>query len=96
MAHSDVAGVGIIVSEKREVFITGHFEYDRGTLLFEYERDLTAGMNPHVPDNYFEDDDPHKDPIVRWRSHASLFYTNWLNYYVYQETYYDIENIGRD
>ena len=96
MAHSDVAGVGIIVSEKREVFITGHFEYDGGTLLFEYERDLAAGMDPHVPDNYFEDDDPHKDPIVRWRSHASLFYTNWLNYYVYQETYSDIENIGRD
>ena len=96
MAHSDVAGVGIIVSEKREVFITGHFEYDGGTLLFEYERDLAAGMDHHVPDNYFEDDDPHKDPIVRWRSHASLFYTNWLNYYVYQETYYDIENIGRD
>lgn len=96
IALSDESGVGIVVSEKREVFITGHFEYDRGTLLFEYERDLAAGKNPHVPDNYFEDDDPHNDPIVRWRSHATLFYTNWLNYYVYQETYYDLERIGRE
>lgn len=94
-AQSDASGVGIVISEKRQVFITGHFEYDRGTLLFEYERDLAAGMNPHVPDNYFEDDDPCKDPIVRWRGHATLFYTNWLNYYVYQETAYDINEIGK-
>jgi len=96
LATSDDSGVGIVVSERNQVFITGHFEYDRGTLAYEYERDLNAGMNPHIPDNYFEDDDPHKDPIVRWRGHATMFFTNWLNYNVYQETPFDIDEIGRD
>ena len=96
VASSPVSGVGIVVSEKNEVFITGHFEYDRGTLAYEYERDMNAGMNPHVPDNYFEDDDPTKDPVFRWRSHATLFFTNWLNYHVYQQTPYDIEQIGKE
>lgn len=95
VSSSDDAGVGIVLSEKNEIFITGHFEYDRGTLAYEYERDLAAGKNPHIPDNYFEDDDPHKDPVVRWRGHATLFFTNWLNYYVYQRTPYDIDTIGR-
>ena len=96
LATSDDSGVGLVVSERNQVFITGHFEYDRGTLAYEYERDLNAGMNPHIPDNYFEDDDPHKDPIVRWRGHATMFFTNWLNYNVYQETPFDIDEIGRD
>ena len=96
VASSPVSGVGIVLSEKNEVFITGHFEYDRGTLAYEYERDMNAGMNPHVPDNYFEDDDPTKDPVFRWRSHATLFFTNWLNYHVYQQTPYDIEQIGKE
>ena len=96
LATSDDSGVGIVVSERNQVFITGHFEYDRGTLAYEYERDLNAGMNPHIPDNYFEDDDPHKDPIVRWRGHATMFFTNWLNYNVYQETPFDIDEIGRN
>ena len=96
LATSDDSGVGIVVSERNQVFITGHFEYDRGTLAYEYERDLNAGMNPHIPDNYFEDDDPHKDPVVRWRGHATMFFTNWLNYNVYQETPFDIDEIGRD
>ena len=96
VASSPVSGVGIVISEKNEVFITGHFEYDRGTLAYEYERDMNAGMNPHVPDNYFEDDDPTKDPVFRWRSHATLFFTNWLNYHVYQQTPYDIEQIGKE
>ncbi len=94
LCDSDKSGVGIVMSEKNEVFITGHFEYDPGTLAYEYERDTNAGMNPHVPDNYFEDDDPRKDPIVRWRGHATLFFTNWLNYCVYQLTPYDKDKIG--
>ncbi len=95
LCDSDKSGVGIVMSEKNEVFITGHFEYDPGTLAYEYERDTNAGMNPHVPDNYFEDDDPRKDPIVRWRGHATLFFTNWLNYCVYQLTPYDKDEIGK-
>lgn len=94
VASSDSTGVGIVVSERNQVFITGHFEYDAGTLAYEYERDMKAGMNPHVPDNYFEDDDPCKDPVVRWRGHATLFFTNWLNYCVYQITPYDANDIG--
>ncbi len=96
ISSSEESGVAIVVSERNQVFITGHFEYDRGTLAYEYERDLNAGMDAHVPDNYFEDDDPHKDPIVRWRGHATLFFTNWLNYHVYQETPYDINDIGKE
>mgnify|MGYP004430217705 CR=1 FL=1 len=92
---SDESGVGIVQSERNQTFITGHFEYDAGTLAYEYERDLNAGKNPHVPDHYFEDDDPRKDPIVRWRGHATLFFTNWLNYCVYQLTPYDTDSIGK-
>ena len=77
----------------REFYITGHSEYSPMTLDFEYRRDLEKGMNPHVPDNYYEDNDPTKRPIVRWRSHANLLFTNWLNYFVYQETPYDIGSI---
>ncbi len=95
IAMSDDSGVGIVQSERNQTFITGHFEYDPGTLAYEYERDLKAGMNPHVPNNYFEDDDPRKDPVVRWRGHATLFFTNWLNYSVYQATEYDINDIGK-
>ncbi len=95
VASSDESGVGIVVSERNEVFITGHFEYDRGTLAYEYERDTNAGLDPHVPYHYFEDDDPCRDPVVRWRGHATLFFTNWLNYNVYQLTPYDLNEIGR-
>lgn len=95
VSSSDETGVGIVVSETGQVFITGHFEYDRETLAYEYERDLGSGRNPRVPDHYFEDDDPRKDPIVRWRCHATMFFTNWLNYYVYQITPYNIDSIGR-
>ena len=96
VSSSPESGVGIVVSERNEVFITGHFEYDRGTLAYEYERDLNAGMNPHVPDNYFENDDPRKDPVLRWRGHATLFFTNWLNYNVYQRTPYNLDELGMD
>jgi homoserine O-succinyltransferase len=93
---SEDAGVGIIVSEKGQAFVTGHFEYDAGTLAFEYERDTNRGLNPSVPVNYFPNDDPHHDPIVKWRSYATLLYTNWLNYYVYQRTPYNIDDIGKN
>ena len=76
-----------------ENYITGHSEYSPYTLDFEYRRDLAKGMNPSIPKNYYEDDDPNKKPIVRWRSHANLLFSNWLNYFVYQETPYDIKAI---
>jgi homoserine O-succinyltransferase len=97
VAESKAAGVCIITSEKAgQVFVTGHAEYDAGTLAYEYERDVKRGLDPHVPDNYFRNDDPHNDPVVTWKGHATLLFTNWLNYYVYQRTPYDISNVGRE
>ena len=88
------AGVYIIANlERRQFFITGHAEYDPWTLKQEYERDLKAGLNPHIPQNYYPNDDPTKPPIVRWRSVAHLLFANWLNYYVYQETPYEIDSM---
>ena len=88
------AGAYIIANlEKRQFFITGHAEYDPWTLKQEYERDMKAGLNPKIPQNYFPDDDPTKPPIVRWRSVAHLLFANWLNYYVYQETPYEIDTM---
>lgn len=97
VAISDVSGVSIVVSEcAGQVFVLGHSEYDGGTLAYEYDRDLKKGINPHIPDNYFPNDDPRCDPIVRWRGHATLMFTNWLNYYVYQRTPYDVNDIGKN
>ena len=97
IASSDKAGVFAVKSEKyRQIFITGHSEYDADTLLKEYMRDKKAGINPHVPDNYFPNDDDTKPPIVRWRSCANLLYSNWLNYFVYQSTPYDISRISEE
>ena len=94
LSVSDEAGLYAAATEKgKQIFITGHSEYDRDTLKKEYLRDKEAGMNPKVPYNYFPDDDPLKDPIVTWRGHANLIYTNWLNYFVYQSTPYDISEI---
>ena len=94
ISESDDCGVYIVMGRNgREFYILGHPEYSPGTLDFEYHRDLNLGLNPHVPDNYYIDNDPNKGPIVRWRSHANLLYSNWLNYFVYQETPYDIRNI---
>ncbi len=90
LADSKDAGIHIVISpDKRLIFITGHAEYDPFTLKEEYYRDLEKGDNITIPKNYFPDDDTSKEPVVRWRSHASLLFTNWLNYYVYQETPYD-------
>lgn len=94
ISESDESGVYMVMGRGgREFYITGHSEYSPMTLDFEYHRDLEKGLNPHVPDNYYPDNDPTKRPIVRWRSHANLLFTNWLNYFVYQETPYDIRNI---
>ena len=94
MANSDEAGVTIVkTTDSRHFFITCHPEYDADTLSNEYYRDLDKGMNPKIPANYFPDDDPSKAPIVNWRSTGQLLYSNWLNYYVYQTTPYDIRSI---
>ena len=94
LAVSKEAGLYAAATEKgKQIFITGHSEYDRDTLKNEYLRDKAAGLNPRVPQNYFPDDDPEKDPIVTWRGHANLIYSNWLNYFVYQSTPYDISEI---
>lgn len=96
LAVSPEAGVLAVGDEKnRRFFITGHFEYDALTLKGEYDRDISRGLDIQVPQNYYPDDDPAKDPVVRWRSSANLLFTNWLNYYVYQQTPYDLEGIGR-
>lgn len=94
MAVSDEAGVTIVKTiDSRHFFITCHPEYDSDTLAQEYFRDLNKGMNPDVPANYFPDDNPENPPIVNWRSAGQLLYSNWLNYYVYQTTPYDIRDI---
>ncbi|MCR5311010.1 MAG: homoserine O-succinyltransferase [Lachnospiraceae bacterium] len=97
MAYSDEAGVSIVkTTDSRQFFVGLHAEYDADTLSNEYFRDLNKGLNPKIPVNYFPDDDPTKAPVVNWRSTGQLLYTNWLNYYVYQATPYDVESIGKD
>lgn len=94
MAVSDEAGVTICKSkDSHKFFVTCHAEYDADTLALEYYRDKDKGMNPELPVNYFPDNDPSKAPIVNWRSTGQLLYTNWLNFYVYQSTPYDIRDI---
>ena len=92
--ESDEAGVYIALSADRpHIFVTGHSEYDPLTLRSEYARDVNKGLPIAVPKNYFPNDDPKREPVVRWRGHASLLYANWLNYYVYQETPFRLEDI---
>ena len=94
LASSPEAGIyAIKTNEGRQIFLLGHAEYDADTLKKEYFRDLEAGIKPAIPENYFPDNDPTKEPIVSWRSCAHLLYANWLNYYVYQSTPYDLKNI---
>jgi homoserine O-succinyltransferase/O-acetyltransferase len=91
LAVSEEAGVYMAASDDgRMVFVTGHPEYDRLTLKAEYDRDVAKGLSIAVPRNYFPADDPSKPPLVTWKSHAHLLYANWLNYYVYQATPYDL------
>lgn len=94
MAVSEKAGVTIVkTTDNRHFFMTCHPEYDADTLAKEYYRDLEKGMNPKIPYNYFPDDDPKQKPVVCWRSTGQLLFSNWLNYYVYQSTPYDIDKV---
>ncbi len=96
LAVSKDAGVYIVASKDgSQIFVTGHSEYDPDTLKNEYFRDIEKGLDIDIPQNYFQDNDPKKEPEVRWRSHANLLYSNWLNYYVYQQTPYDINKIKK-
>ena len=94
LSDSEVSGIYIVMNRNgRHIYVTGHSEYDPLTLKEEYERDIKRGDNPPIPRNYFPDDDPTQPPIIRWRSHAHLLFSNWLNYYVYQQTPYDLDSI---
>ena len=94
LASSELAGIHSIKTKGgKQIYLLGHSEYDKYTLKDEYERDLAKGLDIEVPNNYFIDNDPKKDVIVKWRSAANLFFSNWLNYIVYQETPYDINKI---
>ena len=94
LAASEEAGLyAVTANHGRQIYIMGHSEYDVNTLRNEYERDLSAGKAIDLPKHYFPDDDPAKDPVMTWRSCGNLMYTNWLNYFVYQETPYDISSI---
>lgn len=94
LASSKETGVYAAMTEKgRQIFITGHSEYDAGTLAAEYLRDKSEGKPIDIPKNYFPDDNPENPPLVTWRAHANLLYSNWLNYFVYQTTPYDINEI---
>ena len=97
VASSEKAGVYAVMTKGgRQIFITGHSEYDPDTLEKEYLRDKNLGLPIAVPENYYPDDDDTKDPVVRWRSHGNLLFSNWLNYFVYQTTPYDIMTIGQE
>lgn len=95
LASSEEAGVYAVMSKGgRQIFVTGHSEYDPLTLKSEYERDKNLGLPIRPPANYFPGDDDTKEPVVRWRGHANLLFSNWLNYFVYQTTPYDLKSIG--
>jgi homoserine O-succinyltransferase len=97
LAVSEEAGVYLAASvDGRQIFVTGHPEYDPDTLLTEYRRDVERGLDIEVPRNYFPNDDPSAEPLVTWRSHAFLLYANWLNYCVYQRTPYNVASITRE
>jgi homoserine O-succinyltransferase len=94
LAESEEAGVHILASrDGRRTFVTGHAEYDPLTLKQEYDRDVARGLPIRIPANYFPGDDPGRAPVVRWRAHASMFFANWLNYHVYENTPYDLRQL---
>lgn len=94
LASSDETGVYAMSSKNgRQIFITGHSEYDVDTLKNEYERDVSQGKTIKIPYNYFPNDDPSKTPMVTWRAHANLLFSNWLNYFVYQSTPFDVTQV---
>lgn len=93
LADSDEAGIYLVASKDlKRIFVTGHSEYDPLTLNSEYERDIAKGLNIKIPKNYYQNNDPSQVPVVKWRSHANLLFSNWLNYCVYQLTPYVLEN----
>ena len=94
LADSELAGPTIISAHNgRQIFITGHCEYDLNTLANEYYRDVHKGLHPRIPYHYFPGDDPDKQPMLTWRSHANLLFYNWLNYFVYQQTPFDLTTL---
>lgn len=94
LSESKESGIYIVSSKGgRQIFVMGHSEYDPLTLKSEYDRDISQNKNIEVPKNYFLEDNPGKPPVVRWRSHSNLLFSNWLNYYVYQETPYNLDEI---
>ena len=97
LASSQQAGVYAVMNKQgRQIFVTGHSEYDADTLRKEYLRDKNLGLPIHVPENYFPGDDDTQEPVVNWRGHANLLFSNWLNYFVYQTTPYDLMTIGQE
>ncbi|MCR5283847.1 MAG: homoserine O-succinyltransferase [Lachnospiraceae bacterium] len=96
LAESEIAGVLLCMTpDGKQIFVTGHLEYDRLTLKNEYERDLAKGIDPSVPENYFPNNDPTQKPLLVWRAHSNNLYSNWLNYYVYQNTPYELSKIRK-
>lgn len=94
LAVSREAGVYLVANRNgRQLFVTGHCEYDRNTLSKEYFRDIKKGLVINIPENYFPDDNPEKTPVMTWHSHASMLFSNWLNYFVYQGTPYDLSDL---
>ena len=94
LAKSPEAGVSIVrTKDKRKIFVTGHMEYDRMTLANEYNRDIKLGKKIEVPFNYYPENNPEKIPLFTWRGHANLFFINWVNHHVYQETPYDLNEL---
>jgi homoserine O-succinyltransferase len=94
VCESDEAGIYLVMTrDGRQIFVTGHSEYDPTTLKDEYERDINKGLNIDLPKYYFPENNPLRTPKVRWKSHANLLFYNWLNYYVYQMTPYNISEI---
>lgn len=95
LADSPEAGICIVMADEgRQFFVFGHLEYDRITLDEEYKRDIAKGLDIDIPKHYYPNDDPEQTPILSWRAHCNTMYSNWLNYYVYQSTPYDVEAIG--
>ncbi|WP_423128680.1 homoserine O-acetyltransferase MetA [Gaoshiqia sp. Z1-71] len=95
ISRSAESGVNMVMARNgRQIFITGHAEYARETLNNEYQRDLSKNLPINIPVNYYPDDNPQNRPLLKWRSAANLLFTNWLNYYVYQETPYNLDDIG--
>lgn len=97
LCESEESGVYVVAKKDgSQIFVTGHSEYDACTLKWEYDRDVAKNLPIKLPRNYYKDDNPANDPIVKWKGHANLLFSNWLNYYVYQETPFDVSKILKE